>query len=124
MIATPRSVCLAVKLHDKFGDYGLISVVLALPEENGALHIDTWLMSCRAMGRTVEHFVMNQFAKVAREAGFTWITGEHIPTAKNAPVRNLLGEFGFVKRGEREELSLADFHDLPTHAGQLAATLR
>ena len=119
MIATPRSVCFAVKLQDKFGDYGLISVALALPSHDDALHIDTWLMSCRAMGRTVEHFVLNHLVKAARDAGFTRLTGEYLPTAKNTPVRDLLGGFGFVKRSEREELSLASFFDLPTQVSRL-----
>ena len=52
MAASPRNVCFAVKLADRFGDYGLIAVVLGVAEDDDTLRLDTWLMSCRAMGRT------------------------------------------------------------------------
>jgi FkbH-like protein len=95
MLATERSVCFAVSLTDRFGDYGIISVVLGVPHSANALRIDTWLMSCRAMGRTVEHFVMNHIAAMARRAGYEQLLGEYLPTPKNAPVQTLLADFGF-----------------------------
>lgn len=95
MLATDRSVCFAVRLADRFGDYGIISVVLGMPQDGGALRLDTWLMSCRAMGRTVEHFVMNRIGERARQAGYERVTGEYLPTPKNVPVKTLLPDFGF-----------------------------
>lgn len=95
MLATDRSVCFAVRLADRFGDYGIISVVLGVPQDGGALRLDTWLMSCRAMGRTVEHFVMNRIAERARQAGYGRVLGEYLPTPKNVPVKTLLPDFGF-----------------------------
>lgn len=99
MAATHGSVCFAVQLADRFGDYGIISVVLCVPDEEcqsgEALRIDTWLMSCRAMGRTVEHLVMNCITEQATSAGYTRLLGEYLPTPKNTPVKGLLPGFGF-----------------------------
>lgn len=100
MAGLERGVCFAVTLADKFGDYGLISVVLAAPENEKRLRIDTWLMSCRAMGRTVERWVMSHLAAAAAERGYTEIAGEYAPSAKNAPVKGLLAGFGFAAETE------------------------
>ena len=115
IIATPRSVCFAVKLADKFGDYGLVSVVLGVAGAADTLRLDTWLMSCRAMGRTLEHWVMNHVAASARAFGFTRITGEYLPTAKNAPVKSLLADFGFAQNeSDAHELELDKWRGLAT----------
>ena len=95
MVDTPRSVCFAVHLADKFGDYGIISVVLAVPHTEDTLRIDTWLMSCRAMGRTVEHLVMNCIVHEAKAHKYEKLAAEYLPTPKNVPVKELLPSFGF-----------------------------
>jgi FkbH-like protein len=112
MAASSRNVCFAVKLADKFGDYGLIAVVLAVAENETTLRLDTWLMSCRAMGRTVEHFTLNHVAGAARKLGYTSLLGEYLPTAKNVPVKTLLPDLGFASSEGSEtrwELDLATF---------------
>jgi FkbH-like protein len=119
MIATPRSVCFAVSLADKFGDYGLISVLLGVPLDDKTLRLDTWLMSCRAMGRTVEHRVMNHLAAAARGLGYDRLLGEYVPTPKSVPVQSLLQEFGFKPEqtgpgGSLYALRLQEFSDMPT----------
>ncbi len=106
MVAAERSVCFAVSLADKFGDYGIVSVVLAVALDDMTLRIDTWLMSCRAMGRTVEHFVMNQIAAKARQASYERVLGEYLPTPKNVPVQTLLPDFGFLKNNDTGLCSL------------------
>ncbi len=107
MTGTPGAVCFAVQLADKFGDYGIISVVLCEPDaearESGALRIDTWLMSCRAMGRRVEHLVMNHLVERAQSAGYAELLGEYLPTQKNTPVKALLADFGFAPLPDRGE---------------------
>ena len=124
MLVMPRSVCFAFSLADKFGDYGLISVVLGIPEDPKTLRLDTWLMSCRAMSRTVEHGVMNHIAAAARALDYEMIIGEYLPTAKNKPVKSLLLDFGFVPllasaEGTRYTLSLASFSPLHCHVATL-----
>ncbi len=95
LLAEPGAVGLAVSLSDRFGDYGLVSVLLARPTAPDAWEIDSWLMSCRAMGRTLEHFVANALFRAARTAGIRTVTGRYLPTAKNAPVAELLSTMGF-----------------------------
>jgi FkbH-like protein len=119
LVASPRSVCFAVKLSDRFGDYGLIAVVLGRAEENDdtALRLDTWLMSCRAMGRTVEHFTLNEVVAAARDRGYTALLAEYLPTQKNVPVKSLLPGFGFVKEepsGANWTMDVAQYEDKAT----------
>jgi FkbH-like protein len=83
-----------VSLRDRFGDNGLISVVLATIDSD-ALVIDTWLMSCRVLKRGVEALVLNTLVRSARDHGLHRIVGEYIPTAKNGLVRDHYRKLGF-----------------------------
>lgn len=86
------------RLCDRFGDNGLISVVVLLGEPGGEAVIDTWVMSCRVLGRTMEEFICNDMIKVARLMGCTSILGHYIPTAKNKLVDGLYERLGFKKQ--------------------------
>ncbi len=89
---------LAVRLSDRFGDYGLVSVLLAAPgagAEAEALVIDTWVMSCRVIGRTLEHCVFNALIDNAVSLGCGRLIGEFIPSQKNTPVASLYSSLGF-----------------------------
>jgi FkbH-like protein len=83
-----------VSLTDRFGDNGLISVMLGRVHGD-LLEIDTWLMSCRVLKRGVERFLLNYLCELARERGLSHIKGEYIPTSKNDLVRNHYAELGF-----------------------------
>lgn len=99
MKAGERTVPLFVKLADRFGDYGLISVVvLELDSQEGRLPL--WLMSCRVLSRGVEQHVMNQVVATARAHGAARLVGEYIPSAKNEMVRDFYGRFGFTPSNE------------------------
>ena len=65
----PEVFTLQVRLADIFGDNGMISVVICRPGEAGVWEIDTWLMSCRVLGRKVEHMVLREILEHARAAG-------------------------------------------------------
>ncbi|MBA1264626.1 HAD-IIIC family phosphatase [Stutzerimonas stutzeri] len=96
----PRSVALAIRMTDKFGDNGLISVVLARPDATVAddeLLIDSWLMSCRVLGRQVEEAVLDVLAKAASTAGYGALIGEYRPTERNAMVAEHYPRLGFVQ---------------------------
>ena len=82
-------------LDDRFGDNGLVSVVILRNTSPGVLFIDTWIMSCRVLKRGMEHFVMNKIVEEARKLGFKKIDGEYIPTPKNKLVEGLLPSMGF-----------------------------
>jgi FkbH-like protein len=97
--AGPNNVALQCRLVDRFGDNGLISVILARPDAAwpaDALLIDTWLMSCRVLGRGVEAASLGVLADAAAALGKTVLIGEYRPTPKNALVRNHYAELGFT----------------------------
>ena len=87
----------SVSLKDKFGDYGLIGVVILERTESDTWFLDTLLMSCRVLKRGVEEFVFNQIIEKAKVQGIRYLTGEYLPTAKNKMVEDLLERFGFGK---------------------------
>jgi FkbH-like protein len=96
MIGDDNWITLTISLKDRFGDNGLISVILARIERDaGALAIDTWLMSCRVLKRGVEDAALNHLAMLARKHGLAAVTGEYIPTAKNVLVKDLFATLGF-----------------------------
>ena len=100
LLDAPRSVALSLRLADRFGDYGLIAVVLGVDEpgvERPTLRVDTWLMSCRAIARGVEAFTLNHIVAAARALGYEALLGEYIPTAKNALVADLYDKLGFAR---------------------------
>ena len=105
-----------VSLADRFGDNGLISVVLAQAVD-GALDIDTWLMSCRVLKREVEKLVLNHLAQAALARGLRRLCGTYIATVKNDLVREHYRNLGFaevtssVPGGTRWELSLDGWSD-------------
>ncbi len=86
-----------VKLKDKFGDYGLISVIILEKKNNNAFFIDTWIMSCRVLKREVEHFVLNRIVEDVKNKGLSSITGEYLSTPKNKLVADLLDKLSFNK---------------------------
>ena len=92
---------LTLKLADKFGDYGLISVVI-LRSAGEDLEIDEYLMSCRVLQRGVESFAMNNIFAYARRLGLKRVVGRYIPTAKNDMVKDFFKGFGFERVGEVE----------------------
>lgn len=101
-----------VRLVDRFGDNGMISVVIV---DRNTWEIDTWLMSCRVLGRRMEEAVLSQIACAARAGGATALTGRYIPSAKNRMVADHYPRLGFVAAGEANEvetlwrLDLADY---------------
>ncbi len=92
----PGCVVRTFKLRDRFADNGLIGVMIgrARPEAS-ALEIDTWLMSCRVLGRRVEEFMVGVMMQAALDRGLTRVVGRYLPTAKNGLVRELYPRLGF-----------------------------
>ena len=89
LLADPEWFTCTISLRDRFGDNGLISVLLARREDD-ALAIDTWLMSCRVLKRGVEALLHNYLCSWARRQGIGRIVGEYLPTAKNGLVKEQL----------------------------------
>lgn len=83
-------------LKDKFGDHGLISVVVLEKQPEDTLFISEWLMSCRVLKRGMEEFIVDKILSVAAQQGFRRVVGEYIPTPKNAMVKDLYEQLGFA----------------------------
>jgi FkbH-like protein len=98
----PEVFTLQVRLADIFGDNGMISVVICRPAEAGIWEIDTWLMSCRVLGRRVEFMVLREILEHARAAGIHKLAGTYYPTERNQLVLDHYARLGFTKLGEDE----------------------
>lgn len=101
MAADGQYITLYGKLTDKFGDNGVVSVVIGRKEEQ-TLHMELWLMSCRVLKRDMEFAMMDQLVAQAQAAGIRRILGYYYPTAKNAMVKDFYGTMGFEKISEDE----------------------
>lgn len=91
----PDAVTMQLRLTDVHGDNGMIGVVIGYRQANGTLLIDTWLMSCRVLGRGVEQATLNLLCQRAIELHCTSLIGIYKPTAKNGMVREHYGQLGF-----------------------------
>lgn len=93
----PNVFDLSFTLEDKFGDNGLIAVVIMKPLDKATLFVDTWFMSCRVLKRGMENFTLNTMVERAKAAGYKKIIGEYLPTPKNKMVENHYTDLGFTK---------------------------
>ena len=111
----PKYVTLQFCLKDRFGDHGLISVVI-MKVEGDALFIETWLMSCRVLKRGMEEFVLNAVIDTAKRLGYKKVIGEYIPTAKNGMVADIYERHGFKAVGnKRYACDVKNFGKLNTY---------
>ena len=97
-----------IRSRDRFGDNGLISVLLAKREDD-ALVIDTWLMSCRVLKSSVETLLHNYLCRSARRRGLHRIRGEYIATAKNGIVKDHYVGLGFFRIEENHPGTVWEF---------------
>ncbi len=90
------------KLIDKFGDNGVVSVVIG-KKDGDTLHMDLWIMSCRVLKRDMEFAMLDRLTERCKEQGIHTIKGYYYPTAKNKMVKDLYQTFGFEKIEEDNE---------------------
>ena len=102
-----RSFGLQLRLLDRFGDNGIIAIVIGKMQADDDLVIDTWLMSCRVLGRQVEPTTLNLIANQAQRLGARRLIGEYLPTKKNGMVRDHYARLGFEVVEESEAGSRA-----------------
>jgi FkbH-like protein len=98
----PDVFTLQVRLTDTFSDNGMISVVICRPGAAGVWDVDTWLMSCRVLGRMVEYMVLREILEHARAAGIRTLAGVYKPTDRNKLVIDHYSKLGFTKVAEEE----------------------
>lgn len=97
-----KHVCFSFTLEDKFGDNGLICVVILEKKDAETLFVDAWFMSCRVLKRGMENFTLNTIVDYARGHGFKRIIGEYIPTLKNGMVNEHYPSLGFMQIAENQ----------------------
>jgi FkbH-like protein len=108
------------KLSDRFGDNGLISIVLG-HRRGDAVEIDLWLMSCRVLKRDMEVAMLDALAERARAIGAKRLLGRYIPTKKNAMVADHYTQLGFAPVSEQADggrlysLEIAGYTPRSTH---------
>jgi FkbH-like protein len=95
----PDSIALQFRLADRFGDNGLISVMVLRPDQDApdVLDIDTWVMSCRVFGRQLEFEAMNIAVEAARDRGIRTLHAHYVPSEKNGVVAGLYEGLGFTR---------------------------
>ena len=118
MIDSSEHLTATVRLADRFGDNGLISV-FAAHAEGAELWVDLWLMSCRVLKRGVEQLLCNHVIERARAAGYRELHGTYVPSGRNGLVRDLYETLGFARcgtadRGDHWVLDLTAAVPLPT----------
>lgn len=110
-VARPDADVLCVQLSDRFGDSGIVGSCILCYQEHRAL-LDTFLLSCRALGRGVEEALLVHALRLARQRGATVAEGLYLPTRKNAQVADFYAKQGFAETARepdgaaRFELSL------------------
>jgi FkbH-like protein len=120
VMADPDAFGLQLRLTDRFGDNGIIAIIIGRLLDNKDLSIDTWLMSCRVLGRQVEPTTLNLIAQEAAKLGAKRLVGDYIPTKKNAMVKDHYVRLGFTRiesdpaGGNRNILDLASFSPAET----------
>jgi FkbH-like protein len=120
VMADPKAFGLQLRLLDRFGDNGVIAIIVGRLQDNLDLYIDTWLMSCRVLGRQVEPTTLNLIAQEALQLGARRLVGEYIPTKKNGMVKDHYARLGFAVMqrdeagGNRNIIDLASYKPAET----------
>ena len=103
------------QVEDKFGDNGITGVYIINKDNKQEWTIDTFLLSCRIIGRGVEDGMLHQIIEKARKEGVSKIRGEYIKTKKNKPAENFFPTFGFKKEGNFWILDTKNHFKKPQH---------
>jgi FkbH-like protein len=96
MASSDNFLVVSLKVEDKFGDSGLTGVAI-VEKGNNEWRLDSFLLSCRVLGRKVEDTLLTYVVDEAAKSGANFVKGEFIPTKKNAPARDFFGTHGFKR---------------------------
>lgn len=113
--ASDRYHTLSFTLDDKFGNNGLIAVVVLEKKDPQTLFIENWLMSCRVLKRGMEDFTLNTIVDIARQNGFKNVIGEFIPSGKNQMVEGHYNNLGFEKNGDTWKVDVESYKPREVH---------
>ena len=98
----PYCFHLQIRLADIYGDNGMISVIICRKKEKN-WDIDTWLMSCRVLGRKVEDAALQEIIKAAKNQGIEKLIGIYLPTERNGLVADHYSKLGFTLDTQNED---------------------
>ena len=99
--ANPEYITLYGKLEDKFGDNGVVTVLIGRQDKE-ILHMELWLMSCRVLKRDMEYAMLDELVKECKKRGIKEIYGYYYQTQKNGMVKDFYSLMGFEKQVEKE----------------------
>jgi len=100
MVNDSQMKVVCAQVEDKFGDNGITGTFIIKIKNKKEWHIDTFLLSCRVIGREVEQTIMSFIINEAKKEGLEKIVAEFIPTKKNSPASDFLDKCGFKKKGK------------------------
>ena len=105
MCRKPEWNIFSIRVRDRFGDHGLVGVAIT-HDQGEQCEVDTFLLSCRVIGRTVETALLAHLAESASQRGCNRLVGWFLPTKKNAPARDFYGQHGFELQESNDSGSL------------------
>jgi FkbH-like protein len=123
VMADPTKIARYGRLKDKYGDNGLVSVVIG-EIEGDTLELVLWLMSCRVLKRGMEHAMFDEVATAARKRGLKHLRGRYLPTAKNAMVKDFYHGLGFTETDHVESGSTVWSLELDGFSGTMNRHIR
>jgi FkbH-like protein len=103
LLADRNVLTLQLRLDDVYGNNGIIALLIGRRNLNSELELETWLMSCRVLGRQVEQATLNILAEKARDMGCGHLVGYYRPTASNGMVRSHYEKLGFALQQTAED---------------------
>ena len=110
-----KKIVECAQIEDKFGDNGITAAYIVNKDNEQQWTIDTFLLSCRVIGRGVEDGILSHIIEKARKGGISQVRGEYIKTEKNQPAENLFADFGFKKEGDFWIFDTNDQFKKPKH---------
>src|SRR5581483_1104013 len=99
LASSPDHEVFSIRVRDRFGDHGLVGVAITRDSAE-AYEIDTFLLSCRVIGRTVETALLSYLGERASARGKQQLAGWFVPTKKNAPAKEFYSQHGFQLESE------------------------
>jgi len=103
-----NKLVLSASVEDKFGDNGITSAIIIEKSNSQEWFIDTFLLSCRIMGREIETSILNFIIEEAKNNDVEKLIAEFIPTKKNKPAESFLSDYGFKKDGNHWIFSIKE----------------
>ena len=105
ILKSNKEFCFLTSLKDKYGDHGYVGLICLTKIDSKFVFLDTFLLSCRILGRHLEAWMLKQALLRAFNHGYQYIAGEFLKTPKNNIVHNFLSTHGFTRLSDKENLS-------------------